>query len=78
MPDLDNYESLKALLKDNLEQSAQMAADIKKIRSYIRWQKIYSLLTVLLIVVPIVLGFLYLPPVIRGLLDTYRSALYPQ
>lgn len=53
----------------------RIEADIKKTKSYIRWQKIYSLLTVLFIVVPIVLGFIYLPPFLRQFVDSYKSVL---
>jgi hypothetical protein len=53
----------------------KISADIKKIKLYIRWQKIYSLFVVLLIVVPIILGFIYLPPYVRELLDAYKSIL---
>lgn len=75
MPDELNSESLSALIKENLAQSAQIAADIKRIRKYIRWQRFWSFLTFLLIVVPIVLGFIYLPPYIRQVLDLYKSVL---
>lgn len=51
---------------------AKISADIKKIKVYIRWQKTYSFLTVLLIVIPIILGFLYLPPYIRQILDVTK------
>lgn len=54
---------------------AIISADIKKIKRYMRWQKIYSLFVVLLIVVPIFLGFIYLPPYVRELIDTYKSIL---
>ena len=54
---------------------AIISADIKKIKRYIRWQKIYSLFVVLLVVVPTILGFIYLPPYVRELLDTYKSIL---
>ena len=54
---------------------AIISADIKKIKRYIRWQKIYSLFVVLLIVVPILLGFIYLPPYVHELLDAYKSIL---
>jgi len=52
-----------------------ISAELKKIKKYIRWQKIYSFLTVLLIVVPIVLGFIYLPPFLRQFLGLYKSLL---
>ncbi len=53
-------------------------ADIKKIKRYIFWQRTYSLITILFIVVPIILGFIYLPPMLQQLFGTYRDILSPR
>ncbi len=66
---------LARLLQANLTRSDEILAAVKGIKSYIRWQQIWSVLRFLIIIIPIVLGFIYLPPLIKDALESYRSLL---
>jgi len=66
---------LARLLQVNLTRSDEILAAVKGIKSYIRWQQIWSVLRFLIIIIPIVLGFIYLPPLIKDALESYRSLL---
>ncbi|HBA36584.1 TPA: hypothetical protein DCZ15_01770 [Candidatus Falkowbacteria bacterium] len=68
-------EKLESLLRDNLESTAKILKDIRFIKKSLRWQRIWSVFRFLLIVVPIILGFIYLPPLIKETLETYRNLL---
>ncbi|MGE5425716.1 MAG: hypothetical protein ACM3PZ_01435 [Bacillota bacterium] len=68
----DIHEDLKELLKQNLEISKDMQAMIKHINSYVAWQRIFGWLKFILILIPIIIGVLYLPPFIR---EAYRELI---
>ena len=66
-------ESLTTLLQKNLERSDEILKLSKEIKVFIRWQQAWGLIRLLIIVVPIILGFIYLPPLIREAMDSYQS-----
>ena len=39
------------------------------------WQNVWSFLKILIIVVPIVIGIIYLPPLLKGVFQQYQSLL---
>lgn len=66
-------ESLTTLLQKNLERSDEILRLSKEIKVFIRWQQAWGFIRLLIIVVPIILGFIYLPPLIREAMDSYQS-----
>ena len=68
-------EEIKKLLEQNLAYSKEIYRLTKKIKSYITFQKVVSVIYVLLIVVPIILSIIYLPPLLKGVFDQYKDAL---
>lgn len=68
-------EQIKKLLEQNLELTKEIHAMIKKIKGYINFQKFMSLIYILLIVAPIILGIIYLPPLLKGVFDQYKGLL---
>ncbi len=71
----DAPEDVKDLLKKNLELTEKIYQLTKKTNKYIFWQKIFGILKLLIIVVPIVLGILYLPPLMKDLWSQYQNIL---
>lgn len=55
------YSQLKKLLQDNLEYSKSIYLLVKKIQRWLLWQRIFSVLKWLMILIPIILGIIYLP-----------------
>ena len=53
----------------------EIYAMTKKIKGYINFQKFMSLFYVLLIVAPIILGIIYLPPLLKGVFNQYKGLL---
>lgn len=64
---------IKKLLELNLQRNEDILLMMRDIKKYIKWQKIWSIFRFVLIVVPIVLGFIYLPPLLQDLFQSYRD-----
>ncbi len=77
MPEINkiDLEKLEGLLQDNLKSSAEVLKAVNSIKKYIRWQQVWSTLRFILIAIPIALGFIYLPPLIKDALDSYKTFL---
>ena len=61
-------KDLKSMMEENLRIS-------KKIHRYIVWQRTFGIIKLLLIVVPIILGIIYLPPILQNLFSPYQELL---
>lgn len=68
-------EEIKKLLEQNLGLTKEIYAMTKKIKSYITFQKVMSLIYILLIVAPIILSIIFLPPLLKGVFDQYKDVL---
>jgi len=68
-------EEIKKLLEKNLALTEETYRMTKKIKNYVNFQKVMSFFYLLLIVVPIILGVIYLPPILNGFYDQYKSIL---
>ena len=65
----DSSDEQLTLLRRNLEISQEILVKTNAIKKYIKWQKVWSMVRLLLIVIPIILGFLYLPEFIKSYLS---------
>lgn len=70
----ENIE-LKKLVQKNLELNLEMMEILQGMKKHIAWQKVFSLLKLLIIVVPVALGFIYLPPIFADILDKVKAYL---
>ena len=70
-----NNDDLRKLLELNLEKNEEILSISKDIKRYIKWQQIWSTLRFFLIFVPIILGFIYLPPLLKDLFVQYQDLL---
>lgn len=68
-------EEIKKLLELNLQKNEEILKISRDIKKYIKWQNIWSSLRFVLIVIPIVLGFIYLPPLFKDVFKTYSDLL---
>jgi len=66
---------LEELLKKNLELTQEIYEMTKKIKKYINLQRIFSIIYILIIVIPIVLSIIYLPPLLKGMFSPYMELL---
>ena len=70
-----NGEELKKLLEKNIKLSEEILLLTTKTRKYIFWQQVYGVLKILIFVVPIVIGVIYLPQLLRDLFEQYGGLL---
>lgn len=68
-------DDLKALLQENLKISKELLNTTKKIKKWLTYQRVWGLLKILIIIIPIVLGIIYLPPLLAELVEPYRELL---
>jgi hypothetical protein len=60
---------------EKLDEILKISRDIKK---YMYWQNIWAIVRILVIVIPIIIGFIYLPPLLRDSFQSYSSLLKGQ
>lgn len=80
--EIKNNETLESLiteqndlLRRNLKVSEEILQKTDYIRVYIKWQKVWGVAKVIIIIIPIVIGVVYLPPLIKDYIDQF-SQLY--
>jgi len=73
---MTEMEKLKELVEENIELTKGLEEKMKKVYHFVIWQRIFTVLKILVIVVPIILGIIYLPPLISSALAPYRELLF--
>ncbi len=68
-------DEVRKLLKENLEVTKEIHKIVRNIDKYIFYQKIFWLIKFLLIVIPIILGIIYLPPIFKNIIHQYQGLL---
>ncbi|MBU4257424.1 hypothetical protein KKC04_03350 [Patescibacteria group bacterium] len=71
----DESSQIKKLLEKNLELTEEIFKMAKSIKSFVIHQRIFGILKLLIIVVPIILGIIYLPPLLSGITEQYKDLL---
>ena len=66
---------LGKMIKEALEISKRNQKDIQYIKRFVIWFQVWSALKFFIILVPIILGILYLPPFLENWFDAYREVL---
>ena len=52
-----------------------MVEDLVRVKNFIKWQNIWATIRLLIVAVPIIVGFIYLPPLIKEYLNNYFQFL---
>jgi|GEM_PF-1544997 len=68
-------DKLADLLQANLDRNEEILKISREIKKYMHWQNIWGITRILVIVVPIVLGLIYLPPLIKDYIESYKTLL---
>ena len=67
--------SLKELIEKNLKWSQIIYEQNRKINNKLLWAAIFGWFKIILIVVPLILAYIYLQPMLSGVLKQYGSLL---
>jgi len=66
---------IRELLGENLKLNKEIHVMVKSVKKYMMWQQIWSIFKILIIVVPIVLGLIYLPAMLQPLFEQYKDLM---
>lgn len=64
---------VKKILEQNFKLTEEIYKQTKYIKNYVFWAQIAGVIKILLIVIPIVVGIIYLPPLLKGVFDQYKN-----
>lgn len=70
-----NEEEIKKLLEENIALTKEVRALAAKTENYIKWIRISDILKILLIVLPLVAAWIYLPDIISTFTSSYGNIL---
>ena len=73
--DIESVDDTKIILQKLVEQNEENYRLLKKIRSYQNQQRIMGYLKILIIVLPIVWGFIYLPSILKPFWQQYLQGI---
>jgi len=68
-------EDFNKHLKEIADYTKASYAVLEKVDKWIFWQKIFFILKIFFIAIPIVLGIIYLPPLLESVLQPYQELL---
>ncbi|MBT4723223.1 hypothetical protein HN958_04300 [Candidatus Falkowbacteria bacterium] len=68
-------EELLKLLKKNLEFSKEIHEDLQKVKRYIMWQRVFGVIKVLVIVIPVAIGLIFAVPYLSSTMDQYKEIM---
>lgn len=66
---IDAIHEQNRLLRQNLEISQEILNKTNWVKSYLKWQKVMNLVKIFIFVIPIIIGLIYLPPLLQGYLE---------
>ena len=69
----DQQKELQEILKQNLQYSKSLYAMVRKVNRWIIWRRVFGVIKILIILIPIILGIIYLPPLLKEMLAPYNE-----
>lgn len=70
---LASQKELQKLLAENLKISKDLYQMMRKINRWVVHQKIWGIMKILIIAVPIILSIIYLPPLLKPAFESYQK-----
>lgn len=74
----ERYQELKTLLEDNLNYTKACYAQLERWRRWLFWNRVWGGVKFVFIAVPLVLGAIYLPPLVQQWVEQYMKLLPPR
>jgi len=73
----ERSRELQQLLEDNLNYTKACYALLERWRQWLFWNRVWGVVKLILIVVPLVVGAIYLPPLVQHWIEQYTKLLVP-
>lgn len=67
----EEIKQIKKLLEENIKLNKELLEKTEKIEKYVKLRKVWGVLKVVFIAIPLILSFIYLPPLLKPIVDEY-------
>ncbi len=74
----ERSQELRQLLEDNLNYSRACYAVLASWRHWVFWNRVWGAVKTVVIIVPLVVGAIYLPPLVQKWVEQYLRMLPPR
>jgi len=71
----DSHDRILYLLEENRKTNKEVYAIVKKLKKQMMWQSIFGFVRILVIVIPLIIGFYYLTPFVQQAMDDYQKLM---
>ncbi len=68
-------EDLRRMVEKNLKLTEDLHEKVKKINRFVVWSQIMGFIKIVLILGPIIIGIIFLPPLLKDVFKEYRQIL---
>ncbi|PLX26903.1 hypothetical protein C0583_05640 [Candidatus Parcubacteria bacterium] len=75
MENNNSYEEIKQLIEETKKQNEEILKLVKKNHSILNYQRILGYLKILIILIPLIIAYIYLPPMLEKLFEKYQEIL---
>lgn len=65
-------EDLRRILAEQAAAIAEIRENSRLTYKYIRWQRWWGWIKLIIIIIPLIAGMIYLPPLLKDLFDLYK------
>jgi len=72
---MTELEEIKNIVAKNRQDIKLLKQDLRRVTSFMRWSQIFGVLKILLIVIPLILGIIYLQPYFKQIVEGYQQLL---
>jgi len=73
--DMKGDADIKELMEENLRLTKEIYAMSKYMKRFVIWNQIFGVIKILLIAIPLILGIMYLPPLLNQVMSQYQDLL---
>lgn len=71
----NEYQELRDLLQKNIDLSEQVLDYVKKNHAHLLFARILSYIKIAIILIPLIVGFIYLPEIVDALMRQYGEII---
>lgn len=73
--DAPGHDDIRELMKENLRLTKEIHSMSKYMKRFVILNQIFGVIKILLIAIPLILGIMYLPPLLNQVMSQYQTLL---
>lgn len=70
-----SLSQVEKLMEENLRLTEEIYKMTKKINKFVLWSRVFGILKILIIAVPVIIGIIYLPPILKDVFNQYKNLI---